>query len=358
MAMRGRRASHYRLLPVLGLVTFLAAVVVVSYYPFAWDPPRWVRNDVERTSNGSLVFGNHNFAQSEGTPAWLSSARRGGLTLGLEVKPEPAGEEPAAMMMLAQNFANTDFAVAQEGSDLLIWLRRPGSSANGDPPFRVEDSVPPGQWTTLTINVSRELRVQVNGREALREPLPPDALTDWGGGVIVLGDEVHGGGPWRGEIRRAEISTADGRVDYVGPGALRVPESYRYAPEHVEPFPPRSGTQWVMLVAHSLPFLVICLLLVLVRRPPLRPHVAMAVTVGLALLLSAGKFFFQGRHASVGDLLFAAAGAAAGAGIGALIASRHTLQPQATEKVPSGAENAGDRSSGIGAEPTEGSARR
>ena len=40
-------------------------------------------------------------------------------------------------MMLASDFWTTDFAIGQDRSDLLVWLRRPGADANGDPPFAV-----------------------------------------------------------------------------------------------------------------------------------------------------------------------------------------------------------------------------
>jgi hypothetical protein len=323
LAPNDRDHRRWRSLPVLAVLLVLAGLIVVRYYPFEWDPPRWVANDVERTVNDALRFGDHNYARTWGTPSWLGAAREDGLTIGLDVKPDTVvTDESASMMMLARDYWNTDVAVAQDGSDLLIWMRRPGSSDNGDPPFLVEDVFRPSQWIALTISVSDQLRVLVGGRQVLLEELPADALAEWGGGLLVLGDEVRGGGPWRGEMRRAEVSTTDGNADYVSPGALSIPRSFFYAPEHLAPLVPRSGLEWLILLGHLVSSAIIGLLLMAVRRPPPHPVVAWALTVGLAMLLAAGKFLFGGRHASIGDIAFAAVGAAGGVAIAVLVASR------------------------------------
>ena len=38
-----------------------------------------VRNDVTRSADGSLQFGETNYARSPGTPAWLPGARTSGI---------------------------------------------------------------------------------------------------------------------------------------------------------------------------------------------------------------------------------------------------------------------------------------
>ena len=53
---------------LLGMVLVL---IVIAYFPFAWDPPRTVRNEVTRSADGSLRFGEMNNARTPGTPAWL-----------------------------------------------------------------------------------------------------------------------------------------------------------------------------------------------------------------------------------------------------------------------------------------------
>src|SRR5262245_26282014 len=60
---------------LLGVVLLL---VVEAYFPFAWDPPRIVHNDVTRSADGILRFGEMNSARTPGTPAWLSAVRASG----------------------------------------------------------------------------------------------------------------------------------------------------------------------------------------------------------------------------------------------------------------------------------------
>lgn len=111
----------------------VVVLIVIAYYPFAWSPPRRVRNQVSRSADGSLRFGNMNYARMLGTPTWLRNVRKSGMIeIQLEAEPRMLAQN-ASMMMLASDYWHTDFAIGQSGSDLEVWLRRPGSDANGDP---------------------------------------------------------------------------------------------------------------------------------------------------------------------------------------------------------------------------------
>ena len=54
-------------------------------------------------------------------------------------------------MMLASNFFVTDFAIVQDHSDLLVYLRRPGSDANGGPPFAVDGHLQSQRWNSVDV---------------------------------------------------------------------------------------------------------------------------------------------------------------------------------------------------------------
>jgi len=106
-ATRGRGGG----IPVLGgaaaVRVLLAGVVVllaaISYFPFRWDPPRLVRNQVVRTAVDTLRFGEMNAARTPGTPAWLGEARTSGsIQIGMEVNPQ-SSQQDASMMMLIGN---------------------------------------------------------------------------------------------------------------------------------------------------------------------------------------------------------------------------------------------------------------
>jgi hypothetical protein len=222
-------------------------------------------------------------------------------------------------MMLASDYWHTDFAIGQDGSGLGVWLRRPGSDANGDPPFVIGGVFGPRRWVTVDVTLRRgQVRIGVDGATRLRASVPGNAVRDWGPGQVALGDEVHGGGPWRGRIRVAEVRTPRYDVDYVRPGALSIPESYLYLPDHIEPFPPAGTFKWLTVFLDMLSFIPVGFLIVLARRPPIHPMAVGLLGVAIVLLLAAGKFLFHSRHTSLGVLI----GETAGVLLGALLAGR------------------------------------
>jgi hypothetical protein len=287
-------------------------LIVIAYFPFAWSPPRTVSNQVTRNADGSLQFGEINQARTPSTPVWLQSVRSSGvIQIQLKAKPQSL-EQNAPIMMLASDYWDTDFAIGQDHSDLLVWLRRPGSNANGDPPFTIAGAFQPQRWTSVNIMLQHgDLRIDLDNRTRLSEHLPADSPRVWSQGQIALGDEVDGGGPWHGQVRLAQVRIPGNTVDYVRPGALAIPASYLYLPDHIEPFPPLPGDA-VTAFLDMLSFIPLGFLIVLARRPPIRPLPATLLAVALAVALAAGKFLFPGRHTAVLNIVLEAAGALLG----------------------------------------------
>jgi len=280
-----------------------------------------------------LRFGEMNYARTPGTPGWLHNARASGaVQVRLEADPR-SPRQRASMMMLASDFWHTDFAIVQDQSDLKVWLRRPGTDANGDPPFVIAGVLRPRRWNSVTLTLRHgDLRIDVDGRTRLTGHLPADSLGVWGPGQLALGDEVHGGGPWQGSIRRAEVRAPGYAVDYVRPGALSVPDRYFYFPDHIEPFPPPDGLAQLDLFLKVLSFIPVGFLLVWARRPPLRPIPAALLAAALAVVLAAGKLLFAGRHMAATDIVVQVAGALLGALLGWRLAhaKRITAWPRGT----------------------------
>jgi hypothetical protein len=295
----------------MGIVLLLT---VSAYFPFNWDPPRTVRNEVTRSAGGSLRFGEMNAARTPGTPAWLHDVRTSGIVqIQLAVHLQ-APREQASIMMLASDYWHTDFAIGQDHSNLVLWLRRPGSNSNGDPPFVVGGALRPRWWDRVDVMLHRGvIRIDVNGRTRLTVHLPADSLRTWSPGQIALGDEVHGGTPWQGQIRHAEVRTPGYAVDYVRPRALSIPARYLYFPDHIAPFPPMDQNEWLIFFLHWLSFIPVGFLIVWARRPPVRPIPATLLATVLAVMLAAGKFLFHARHMTVADIVMQAAGALLGA---------------------------------------------
>jgi hypothetical protein len=255
-----------------------------------------------------------NYARTSGTPAWLNDVRTSGrIQIQLEASPQSLRQD-ASIMMLASDYWDTDIAIGQDHSDLVVWLRRAGSNANGDPPFVIRGVLQPQQWTSVDLRLLRgDLRINVGARTRLTEHLPADSLQAWSQGQIALGDEVHGGGPWQGQVRLAQVRTPGHAVDYVRPGALSIPASYLYLPDHIESFPPKDLKSWLTVFLHMLTFIPVGFLIVLARRLPVRPVPATLLAAALALALAAGKFLFYGRHAAMADIIAESAGGLLGA---------------------------------------------
>jgi hypothetical protein len=298
----------------VALLGIILVLIVIAYFPFAWSPPRTVRNQVARNAEGSLRFGQMNYARTSGTPAWLNDVRTSGMIqIQLVASPQSLRQD-ASIMMLASDYWDTDIAIGQDHSDLVVWLRRPGSNANGDPPFVIRGVLQPQRWTSVDLRLlGGDLRINVGARTRLTEHLPADSLQAWGQGQIALGDEVHGGGPWQGQVRLAQVRTPGHAVDYVRPGALSIPASYLYLPDHIESFPPKDLKSWLTVFLHMLTFIPVGFLIVLARRLPVRPVPATLLAAALALALAAGKFLFYGRHAAMADIIAESAGGLLGA---------------------------------------------
>jgi hypothetical protein len=298
----------------VALLGIILVLIVIAYFPFAWSPPRTVRNQVARNAEGSLRFGQMNYARTSGTPAWLNDVRTSGMIqIQLVASPQSLRQD-ASIMMLASDYWDTDIAIGQDHSDLVVWLRRAGSNANGDPPFVIRGVLQPQQWTSVDLRLLRgDLRINVGARTRLTEHLPADSLQAWSQGQIALGDEVHGGGPWQGQVRLAQVRTPGHAVDYVRPGALSIPASYLYLPDHIESFPPKDLKSWLTVFLHMLTFIPVGFLIVLARRLPVRPVPATLLAAALALALAAGKFLFYGRHAAMADIIAESAGGVLGA---------------------------------------------
>jgi hypothetical protein len=297
----------------IALVGMVVALAVIAYYPFTWSPPRVVENQVTRAADGSLRFGELNYARTAEVPPWVPEVRASGtIQVQLEVNPRSA-EGQGPMLILGSDYSHTDIAVQQYRNYLMVWLRRPGSTVVGDPPFAIPGVLQPDRWTQLAVTLQHgDLRVDVDGTPRLTEHFPPDALKDWGSGRLALGDEVDSSQPWQGQIRTARVRTSSYDIDYLAPGALSIPSTYLYLPDHLEPFPPTSWNQWLRTILNMLAFILVGLLVARWRQPPVRAVPAIVFVVALAVVLAAGKFLFEDRHTSVGVVVLQVTGGVLG----------------------------------------------
>lgn len=177
------------------------------------------------------------------------------------------------------------------------------------------------RWISVVVTLQRgDLRISVDGRNRLTRHLAANSLRGWGPGQIALGDELHGGGPWQGWIRLAQVRTPGTAINYVRTGALSIPKSYFYFPDRIEPFPPATALGQLDLFFEVLSFIPVGLLIVWARRPPIRPIPAVLLAALLAVVLGAGKLLFTQRREVVADIVMQLIGALLGALVGWQIA--------------------------------------
>src|SRR6185312_9788769 len=100
--------------------------------------------------------------------------------------------------------------------------------------------------------------------------------------------------------------------------------------------------QWLLAFLDMLSFIPFGFLIVLARRPPMRPIPATLLAVALAVALAAGKFLFHGRHTAVLNIVVEAAGGLLGAWLAWRLAhARRSTANVAVDQPP-------DRMSGAG----------
>lgn len=297
----------------LALITVIVLEFAIALFPFRFDPRRYVDNDV-RYLAGLMVTGSENRAQTGEAPFWISEAiRSNSFWISLELRPATEFQRgPARIISVSENFAKSNVAIAQDGFDLVVQLRRRGSYDSGEPRYAIRDTFADGAWHRIDTRVAESVQISVDGVLRLSEPLPPAALSNWDPRYrLAVGDEPDGARPWAGEIRRAEAgTTAAGTVDYARPGALGVPPTVSRGEAGVwEPLRSDSPLDLVVGLLHMVLFVPLGVVLRGLRRPPLLHRTVFLAALSLAGAIQLAKTFFAGRHPAVVDIAWLTAGA-------------------------------------------------
>lgn len=299
------------------LIAALAVSIAAALVPFRLDLPRHVSNGLDRPPAGPWRLREHSIARSFNGPPWVREATRSE-TLDVNVKVRSARARqsgPARILTNSAGFHARNLTVAQDGSDLVVRLRRPGSDANGEPAFVVPDVFRTGRWRDITVAIRpRRVQIHVDGTLRVARSLPADALAGWDPTFgIALGNEVSGQRPWAGDIAVAEVATASGRDDLLAPGRLEIPDAWWHVPARLGAFtrvelPTDAGIALLHLVA----FLPVGYLLT--RKGPERDVRSLIMRVGgLSLLIELMKVGIAGRHPSLLNLVAQVVGGLGGA---------------------------------------------
>jgi hypothetical protein len=208
------RSAWARLVPALAILYF-ASLFAVLLYPFECSSPFAARDNSASWPDGArgVRLGPSGVLVSAEPPTRLhqrlTSGR--GLTVELWLSAAPGDQYgPARVMSYSLNPWQRNFALGQEGRDLVVRLRTTTTDANGVPGLEVADAFADGvpgalQHIVVTYDFAEE-RVYIDGRLRAASALHPGGFETWDPGFfLIFGDEVFGARPWDGTIAYAAL---------------------------------------------------------------------------------------------------------------------------------------------------------
>jgi VanZ like protein len=296
-------------------VALLAVYLVAATYPFRWQWPA-EPNLAAWDQSQSIRFSGPGILRSQDPPSWVADAKRTHrLEIALSARTFSVRQAgPARLFTLSRDPLLRDLTIAQDGADLVVRLRTPQTNLNGIPAHQLGGVFRDDAWKDIRVSIAPErLAIEVNGARPYTAPLPPEALSNWDASyLLALGNELTHDRPWRGEIRRAQVSVGGSSFDYISPGLLYAPGFLwpGRAPQ-LNPFKDLNLTDVLINFFGFLPLGVFLALGTRGRRQPagltLVALIA-ATSLGLELL----QLGFVGRYTSTSDFLLNTAGGAAG----------------------------------------------
>lgn len=290
--------------PRSALVAALAINIAAALIPFRFDPPRYVSNRLHRTENNVLVLGLPSVALSRNRVSWIDEAARlDTLTVRLRVKSDRASQfGPARIFTNSIDFNRRNLMVGQEGKDLVVRVRRIGSTPNGEPAFVIRDTLQPGRWRDVKVAIRPGLvRITVDGKVKIDQALPADALAGWNRSFgLALGNEVIGYRPWTGEIAKAEVAIGSHRDNLLAPGRLVVPDGWWYLPQRLRSvMRVNTPIDGVIALLHILGFVPVGFFAARIHSYQLDRLAVLSSVCLLSLSVELVKVAVAGRHPSL-----------------------------------------------------------
>jgi hypothetical protein len=300
------------------LVVCLALLAVEAWYPFRTELPAWRPTAPDRSA-GEVVFdGGAQILSGARGEAWVAgAAATNRMTIRLEARTDdPTQRGPARLLAVSEDHFRANLMVGQDGDDLVVRLRRPGSDPSGDPALRVAEVFARDQWRAISVTVEGvRMTVVVDGTVEIDEVLAPEPLAGWDPAQRVsLGDEIVGERSWRGRLRVAEVSGGGPAVDLLEPGRLDASGGWHWR-SRVGALTGNGAEDPLLLSAVRM--LVFVPVGAAARRLLRRPGRTAAFVTLSAILLTVGKAFVATRHPSLVDTALSTVGGLAGSALAA-----------------------------------------
>ena len=277
-----------------GLLTAAALLfyAAVFLYPFRWSLPLRMANSAEKTPAG-WRFQSPGLVRSRG-PATFDGGR-----FDLKLRMRSASIEqrgPARIFTISKDRSLRNLTLGQDGADLVLWVRAPGTPRNGTPQHRVRGVFSDGAWHSAHVIVLGEtVELFVDGELRLRRIYGSSVTATWDRNYkMAFGNELTGRRGWLGEI------------EYGGP--MERPTHY-WTPSHTPRWIPFRETKISDLLINFLSFMPLGL--VLVRLGWSRPA-ALLLAAALSPCTELVQIGLADRFASTTDVLLNASGSLVG----------------------------------------------
>lgn len=299
----------------------------LSPFDFAW-PSRYVVNQVERPDQGGLSFPGPGIVRTAVAADWLADVRQArDLRWLLIVRTmEPSQTGPARILSVSHGIRSRNLTLGQEGADLILQLRRPGSNEDGGPAFRVAGLFADPGWHAIVLDIEgRRLRLVVDGILHEDVAFAEDPLSGWDRDLpVMFGNEASLDRPWVGEVRAAWLAIDGRAIDYLDPAMTETPVGW-WAARAIDPWDVRRVRHLaddLDLYVNFLGFIPLGALLIALYGPKL--SLARAIFYGtlLSLSIELSQVFLPTRSPSLMDLLLNGAGTGLGAHLAQLARRR------------------------------------
>jgi hypothetical protein len=309
-----------------GASRLVALALIVSYLFFSWqpfrlDPPKYVVNSL--VQDGDVWrFDGPSIAVTDGAPSWLPRAI-GADVVVIELRFRSARaiqEGPARILAVSSpeggraDLFHHNLLIGQEGSDLVVRVRRPDSvDSLGRPALVASGAVRSGRWQEVRLKIDHAITLSVDG-------LTRDSVENaagWGATwepefVLSLGNTPSGGRPWLGEIEQASVRANGHVADLLRAETFRVPERFWVVPSRLQEGGGRPALGVALAGALHVSVGAILFAAVWLLLPISPTRRALFCVTALIFVANAGKVLVATRHPSVGAALVQWGGAGLG----------------------------------------------
>ena len=306
--------------------------VLVSLWPFAWDPPERVANGVRVDADAGLQFPSPGLARTSDPPEWLETVgRTGRLEVMLRVRPLLTRQSgPARILSVSGDGFERNLLIGQRGDDLVVRLRtRPadasGSARDDERVVRVRDVFLAGDWLDVALIIGPgELTLSDGDDREVRRELAPDPLRTWDASHrLTFGNEITGSHPWLGDIERVVVRTPDAVYAYPGAAPLERPANF-WIMSREPKLQPFSHLNRRDTMNNLLLYVPLGLFFAVSSRAGTRGAALRALLLvgGLSASVELAQFLVSSRNPSINDFILNLAGGAIGYVAGRGLAQR------------------------------------